>query len=667
MRALVPTIARLRPHLPSLAPGLGFVALMVVWAVQNGGYDPSTWYWGALLALGALTAAVLWPGRPAIVVARPLRLALAALALYVAWSYLSIAWAQSPGDALQGSNRALLYLALFAFAAVLPWTPQAALGVLLVFAAAIGVLAALFLARLADADGVAAIVVNGRLQAPLGYFNATAAMFTTGALTSVALAARRTLSPPLRGLLLGGAAAALQLAVTGESRGWLFTLPLVVLAAVAVVRDRIRFVLTAALPAAATIVVVHRLLGIYDARASPAVLDHAAVHAGGAALLACAITVGAGTLLSSADALLRPPRWLARHQRIVGGVIAALAVGAGVAGTVAATHGHPIGFLKRQWNGFSHAEEASRSASRFAVVGSGRYDFWRTALDAFRAHPVGGLGQDNFADYYVSRRHTAEEPAWTHSLEMRLLTHTGVVGALLFAAFVVAALIAALGRGAGREPPTRWAIGAALLPFLVWLIHGSIDWFWEMPALSGPAFGFLGMAGRLRSAPPREPATPSRRRVPRPLLAVTGTVALGAATVALAFPYLAVVFEGRAAREQSNPVQALHDLSTAASLNPLTAVPGRLAGNIALSTGQYEVALRRFGQAIEREPGGWFAWLGAGLAASELHEVARARHDLAVARSIDRQQPAIDAALARVGTDHPLTAMQALQMLIVVQ
>ena len=79
-------------------------------------------------------------------------------------------------------------------------------------------------------------------------------------------------------------------------------------------------------------------------------------------------------------------------------------------------------------------------------------------LDAFLAHPIGGLGQDNFADYYVSRRRTDEEPAWTHSLELRLLAHTGLVGFLLFAAFLVAAIAAAMpraGAGAGLDARRR--------------------------------------------------------------------------------------------------------------------------------------------------------------------------------------------------------------------
>ena len=96
-----------------------------------------------------------------------------------------------------------------------------------------------------------------------------------------------------------------------------------------------------------------------------------------------------------------------------------------------------------------------------------------------------------------------EEPAWTHSLEMRLLAHTGVVGFVLFAGFIVAARGGgARGSGDARRAPRQWVAGAALLPLVVWLIHGSVDWFWEMPALSGPALGFLG-DGAARWAPAR--------------------------------------------------------------------------------------------------------------------------------------------------------------------
>lgn len=654
------TLARLRPHLPVLLPGLGAVLLWLDWAIQDGGYDPSTWYWGALLLVSATAVVMLRGADRRARLGGASRIALGALALYVAWSYLSITWAQSPGDALEGSNRALMYLALFTVLAMLPWTAETALAALLAFVTGAGLLAFLFLARLSSHVNVAAIVVNGRLEAPTGYFNATVALFTMTALVATAFAARRTLPVPVRGLLIGVATAGLELATTGESRGWLFTLPLVLVATIAVVPDRARFLVAAAIPAAGTVAIVHRLLGLYDSRgASRSVIDHAASRAGGAALVTCVVAIALGTVLAAADTLLRAPAWLRRRRRLLSGGIAVLALAAVLAGGLAATHGDPIHYIKREWNGFSQPEQHATTGSRFDVVGSGRYDFWRVALKAFTAHPIGGLGQDNFADYYVTRRKTTEEPAWTHSLEMRLLAHTGLVGALLFLTFVVAAVLAAVRRRAAASELGRWVIAAASLPFAVWLIHGSVDWFWEVPALTGPALGFLAVAGSI-GAPPAERA----RRRSASALATLGWLA---ACAVLAFPYLAVVEQSRASHETGNPVSALRDLATAAELNPLSAVPGRIAGDLALETQQYEVALHRFRQSIVREPGGWFGWLGAGLAASELHEVARARRDFRVAATINPQQPAVTAALARVGTSHPLSAAEALQRLVVVR
>ena len=86
-------------------------------------------------------------------------------------------------------------------------------------------------------------------------------------------------------------------------------------------------------------------------------------------------------------------------------------------------------------------------------------------------------------------------------------------------------------------------VGTALLPLGVWLIHGSIDWFWEFPALSGPALGFLAMAGRLGPAIDpslaRAPARP-RARAWSVLSGFGGAVVLVCAVVVLGVPYLAV-------------------------------------------------------------------------------------------------------------------------------
>ena len=666
----------------ALIPGGVIVALMLLWAVHNGGYDEDTWYWGALTLLALLTAILIARGIGAVRLARAGKLALGAFALYVAWSYLSITWAESPGDALTGSNRALLYFLLFAAMLVLPWTVRGALAALMTFALGVGVVAIVLLFRLAAADHVADLFVGGRLAAPTGYINSTAALFTIGALVAIALAARRELPGPVRGLLVAFACAGLQLAVSVQSRGWLFTLPLVALVAIVILPDRLRVAATALLPIVGTLVPLHRLLAVYQA-APGAALNQAASRAGQAALVVCAVVFFVGTLLAWADSLIPAPRPSATRRRAVGTILAVLAVAAVAVGGIAATHGHPVRFVERQWHGFSHPQ-ATSTGSHFTDVGSGRYDFWRVALDAFLAHPIGGLGQDNFDDYYVPRRHTGEEPSYTHSLELRLLAHTGIVGFALFAVFLVAAIAAAMParRRSGLEV---FVAGAALLPLVVWVIHGSLDWFWEIPALSGPALGFLAMAGALGAAASQatEPAdgapgltgangapgptganVPRRRSSGRAVTAVVGVLAVVAAVVVLGFPYLSVREVSVASNMRgTDPAKALSDLRIAADLNPLSPDPGRIGGTIALQTGEYATARDRFAQAISRERGDWFSWLGAGLAASALGDRAAARHDFDVAGSINRRAQVIKEAIARVGTAHPLTPSEALPMI----
>src|SRR5262249_51977901 len=157
------------------------------------------------------------------------------------------------------------------------------------------------------------------------------------------------------GLLLAFACAGLQLAVSVQSRGWLFTLPLVALVAIVVLPDRLRVAATAVLPIVGTLVPVHRLLAVYQAAAGPA-LHHAPSRAGQSALVVCAAVFFVGTLLAWADSLIPAPRPSAARRRTVGTVAAVLAVGAVAAGGIAATHGHPGRFIDRQWHGFSHPQ-----------------------------------------------------------------------------------------------------------------------------------------------------------------------------------------------------------------------------------------------------------------------------------------------------------------------
>ena len=656
--------ARVRPHLVTLMPGLLLVGLMLVWAIHDGGYDSETWYWGALASLSLLCGTVVAVGPRDLRRSRLIVASIALFALYVAWSYVSISWAAAPGTALDGSNKALMYLIVFTLMALLPWTSEALTVALLVFAIGVGAIAVVLLFRLASGTHVNDLFVAGRLAAPTGYINSTAALFTIDALLAIALATRRRLPGPLRGLLLALAAASLQTAIIVQSRGWLFTLPVVALFALWSVADRLRFAVMCIVPALAALIPIHRLLALYD-DTSGASLRHASIQAGEAALLVLLGVFVVGTLVAWGDKLAAPVKLSRLVRTVLGSVLLAVAFGGGLGGLYVISDHHPVGFVKHELDGFSRPQLGA--ASHFEDVGTSRYDFWRVALLAFRSHPIGGLGQDNFRDFYYLHRHSTEEPESPHSLEMRLLACTGIVGTALFVGFFVLAVAAAV-RARRRGPPeVRAAVGAALLALVVWTIHGSIDWFWEMPALSGPALGFLGAAASL-SVPSTVPATASaraRRTAPRVLIAGVCVLTVAVCIVVLGLPYLSShetsIGVGVQAR---NPRAALSDLRLAAALDPLNPDPGTDAGTIALTTDQWSTAAKRFAQSISRERGAWFPWLGAGLAASELGETEIARHDLQHARGIDDQQPAITVALHRLTTRHPLSPQAAFSLLV---
>ncbi len=149
------------------------------------------------------------------------------------------------------------------------------------------------------------------------------------------------------------------------------------------------------------------------------------------------------------------------------------------------------GITRPAWHSFRTTTEPSGAISRFGGLGSNRYDLWRVGLIEFRRHPIQGIGVDNFLVPYLQQRRSDEEPVFPHSLAVDLLSETGLVGTVLFAAFLVAAVAGArrIPRGPDRELAGMLVVGAA-----VWLLHAQVDWLWEMPVLGIIGMGLVGAA-----------------------------------------------------------------------------------------------------------------------------------------------------------------------------
>lgn len=680
-RAPAGTLALRHEDWLALLPAAIAIAVLVAWAATGGGYEsqptlgggyePGPWYLGALALVGLACVTALGSAR--VRISRWTAVAMAAFAGYVAWSFLSILWAHDQGSAFHGSDRALVYLAAFLTFAILPWRPSTLRAALALLVAGFGALAIVTAIRIGVLADPSKLYLEARLIYPLGYYNADACLFTLTAFVAVALAAGREAPTALRvaGLII--AAVCLQLAVLGQSRGWLFTLPIVLVLALLVVPGRVRLTLFALGPAIATAVVAPSLLNVYS-RATVGgvpvpqprlahVLREQGSHAGRAMLIVDVALAILATVAVLLDRRIELSAGVTRGvNRLAAGAVCVAVLG-GVAAGVIATHGHPIGRIESAWNSFANTRNDANGPSRFTKLGSERADMWRVALHEFAAHPLTGIGQDNYAEAYLRQRRTNQEPRWVHSVELRMLTHTGIVGALLFGLFIVATLLAAL-RGTRGRRAERAAAGMALLAGIVWLVYGSIDWFWEFPALSVPALAFAGAAAALArpdhatlTGSPAALASPDHARRRLPALAGRAVLALlgGAALAALVIAFLAAREVQKATEVwPTRPALAYRQLRSASSLLPFDAQTYLVGGAIALNSEQAAPARRWLTEAQQRNPESWLAPFLLGLIDGEQGRRSAARAQLARASELNPGEPLVSQALDRVMTGHPL-------------
>jgi tetratricopeptide (TPR) repeat protein len=187
-------------------------------------------------------------------------------------------------------------------------------------------------------------------------------------------------------------------------------------------------------------------------------------------------------------------------------------------------------------------------------------------------------------------------------------------GALLLFGALGTAVAAAL-RPRRLTPAGRAAGAAALALFAYWLLHASVDWFWEFPALTGIAIAALGMACALI---PRPAVAPRRQGVL--VLVPAGLVAVALAA-SFALPWLAELQIERATTVwRGDPEAAFRRLGSAADLNPLSAKAPLASATIALRVHRRELAQRDFKEALQREPRSAYALLELGVMAAERGE-----------------------------------------------
>jgi len=608
-----------RLGLPELVPGALAVASFVLLAAADGGSRPTTWYPVALFLLGLLVVSTLVLARGRRLAPAPVALvAIALLGAFTLWTFASIGWAEAKGDAWTGANRTLLYLIVFSLFAILPWRPRSAALVLGGYSVAIATVGLIALLGTAGSDAPGLSLIAGRFSEPVGYHNGVTGLLLAAAWPAAYLASVRRVHPLARGLLLAACVVLVQVAVIPQSRGSAVAVPLTALLYVALVPGRLRAIAVLIPVAAATALAMQPLLNVYDAFADGGDLAAAFDDAARAVVLSGAALFCIGLVAALVDQRLERSRQAVHRLKVAAS--AALVAGA-LAGVVVAlaTIGDPVSWIDERVQEFkTESGEPAPGSSRFSEgLGSVRYDFWRVAVDVFAERPLVGAGSESFAIDYLRERETDQEPANPHSVELRLLSQTGLVGTALFGGFLVCAVMAASRVRRSRSRLAAGSCAAALVAFAYWLIHGSADWFWELPALGAAAFAWLGMAGAIRDDD-EDAARDASRDEPEPPV-LRRYLAVGAAGLALlsagslVLTWAAARSADRAASSwTANPELALERIDSALDLNPLDENPALLGGVIAARTSDNEAAREYFGEAIERNGSSWFGHLELG-------------------------------------------------------
>jgi O-antigen ligase len=469
-------------------------------AFFSGGYFGPARLIAALAAVALVLVVALLAPRP-LPTSTPGRVALAGLALLVAWTAVSIAWAPLGGRAQDDVQRLVLYLAFFFAATVLLRGPTArrwlepalVLGAFVVIAYALSERLLPGVIELSRSRSAA-----GRLEQPISYWNALGLLAAVG----LVLATRVAGDPDRERWLRAAAAAAgvaLGLAVyLSFSRG-----------ALAAVAAGVLFLLALAPQ------------GRPQLRAAVAVL----VCSGGATLVASVLptiqSIDRGERGDATEGLIMFAA-LVTFAAVAAFVVArrpseraklpaspslpvsrptAVLTGAGVLIVAAAL---AAAVLEGKPEGTSPVQGAD--PARLGSIDTNRYRYWEVAISTWADKPIQGIGSGGFQVEWLKEHDRVDKSGDAHSLYLETLGELGVIGLAFLLAFLVgtAAAVVRLYRVA-PGPATALAAGLA-----TWAIHAGLDWDWEMPAVTLPAL----MLGAAAIAWSEEPAPNVARREP---------------------------------------------------------------------------------------------------------------------------------------------------------
>jgi hypothetical protein len=578
----------------------------------------------------------------------------ALLLAFAVWCAVTMLWSVAPDESWLEANRALTYALVVVLALALGAGVERIAAGWLVVATAVALYA---LAGKVAPGALAADEPIARLRAPLQYWNALALVCALGLPVALRFATDRARGERIR---LAALAAAYVLALTlglTYSRGGFVALAVALAVMTALGGARLRGLAAlalAALAAAPGLAVAFGSHGLTDNNATLAQRIHDGRILGAVLLIALGLLLAAGWHALRVERRVRRTWRIRRIERWAWRGLAALAAVVVLGGGAAVVANHT-----RVWHSFTTVkQDRVYDPARLVSTNSGnRWVWWKEAAGAFSDKPIGGWGAGSFGLVHLRYR---EEPLGVrqpHNVELQWLSETGIVGFVLALGGVLA-LFAAAGQRVRRLPAGRERdLAVALLAAAAgWLVHGVVDWDWDIPAVTLPPLIFLGVLAARPGAPPRR-TDPFPDPEQRGTFARAGAIGLAALVLcgALASTTLPAISDARtdAAETASNPDTAARDADVAARLNPVAVRPLLDASAIEVRRGRLVEARRRLLEAAGRQPENPEVWYRLALLSQQLADRVGFRTAIArfaqldpvnpVTGALERQALALDA------------------------
>ena len=565
------------------------------------------------------------------------------------WTFASVFWAPSAENAFNEFNRVSLFLGVFVLVVIAVrrealgrWCDGLALAVTAI--TIVSLISKFFPGSFPD-QGLSANLqsVATRLSFPTGYWNGLAIFVALGIplLLRIAVNSPRILAPALA---VAPIPAIVSVVFLASSRGGLVTGVVCLVVFFALTENRWRAALALFCAALGSIGAIASLLARNELVNGPVGTNLVERQGHAAALLVTLACLGAGALfaairVAAARMKYQPRPWL-------GWGVVALLVLAVVAGAVAS---HPV----RQIQDFKRSPASLEpiSSSNFARAhlisgrGSGRWQFWGSAVNEWGHHPALGGGAGSFEEWWLAHTSFYYPVKDAHSLYVESLAELGVIGLLLTLGLAIGGISVGVRRSLRSYGETKVTFAALTAVFSGYSVAAGIDWMWELTAVT--VFGLVALALLSTNAASNhslrvveaDELRPARYR--RFGLGAAALIGVWLLICAQAIPLLGQlrINDSQAFNNSGKTTDAIRAALDARNLQPWASSPYLQLALVSERELRLQEAHSWIEKAIKRDSSNWMNWYVSARIEVKLGDARQAEKSLQRAISLNRRSP----------------------------